>query len=91
MGCGDTGHRGRTWAFRQTVGSTAHGVCHTDSYWTSMSSTLSVSQQRARLGSLGAHRGSRPGWGGRVEAQGPSLEGERVDEVNHPTGPQWTL
>lgn len=34
----------------------------------------------------------KPSWlGGRVEAQGPSLNGERVDEVNHPTGPQWTL
>ena len=50
--------------------------------WTSMSSTLSMSWAEGQAGQPGSlQRG--PSWFG---DQGPSLEGERVDAVNHPCG-----
>lgn len=42
--CGDTRHREKAWALQQTSGFTACELCHGGHYWTSMCSSLSVSQ-----------------------------------------------
>ena len=61
------------------------GLHPTGHSWTSVSSTLSMSWQRVRLGSLGAYRGGQAGWGIRDHHWKES----RVMQSTAPVGVSW--